>query len=78
MSKTIDKNIPIPSRLESPRDGMVAAMRKMKVGESIECTEKERGNAHSLARYVGIKIITRRMPSGSYRLWRAADPKKTK
>lgn len=73
MSKVIEKNVPIPEHTIYNKDGMANVMRKMKVGDSFECSESERNSAHTTARYVGIKIITRRQMDGTYRVWRIAD-----
>ncbi len=67
----IEKNVPIPEN-GTPYNGVSIAMRKMNVGDSFihQKKQKHSGNLHALARMNGIKIITRRQPDGTYRIWR--------
>jgi len=48
----------------------------MEVGECVEFSkdlaEKSRNYAHSYAAHINIKVVTRKQPDGTMRIWRTA------
>lgn len=64
MSIVIEKGIPIPRSLSQ-------ALREMQVGDSFVIAEKS--NLHTLSKRVGINIVTRKQPDGTFRVWRKED-----
>ncbi len=67
----IDKNVPLPEH-GTAQTGVSIAMRTMKIGDSFiyKANGNHPGNFHALARMNRIKVITRKQPDGSYRIWR--------
>ena len=59
----VANHIPPPVR----NTGITAILRKMKVGDSIKVPPS--GSYHSLARVIGIKLVTR-SENGFLRVWR--------
>lgn len=67
----IDKNIPVPSGYTERRTGISAALRSLKVGESILFKGKTRAGIASLGCHVfGPGGCTTRLEDGGIRLWR--------
>jgi hypothetical protein len=63
----IDKNVPLP---EAQGRGFSAALRKMKVGESIVIPLDARSSIRTLATRLGLRISVRTMENGTHiRVW---------
>lgn len=63
----IEKGIVVPSANKSM---LTYALRQCEVGDSFLFMPKSNASLHASARQIGMCIITRRQPDGSYRIWR--------
>lgn len=63
----IEKGIPIPLRGERA----TYPLREMTIGDSfvVESTAK-RASAWNIAKRLGIRLISKELPGGKYRIWR--------
>ena len=72
MGKVIEKGVPIPPKKCGRLDSIAITLRKMEIGDSFECSEKECTNARQTCFRHGIKVTTRAMAKDIYRVWRIA------
>jgi hypothetical protein len=61
----IEKGVPIPSRLSD-------VLKKMSVGDSIVVAPIRRASVTSIAKFIGIKLVTRKLSETELRVWRSA------
>lgn len=72
MEIRIEKGLPVPEDGRGPYGLLAAALRQMEIGDSFECTESQRKCASQTAHRNGIKVLTRKLASHKYRVWRIA------
>jgi hypothetical protein len=60
----IEKGVPMPKAVNAN-----SVLRLLGVGDSF-LTERHPANFNSAAKFLGIKISSRRQPDGKYRVWR--------
>lgn len=68
----IQKGIPRP-KAKRTLSGVSATMRQLEVGDSFVGNPASRGNYHTLAKSIGIKISTHLEENGGLRVWRVDD-----
>lgn len=72
----IKSGIPIPPRRKAIHrkngDGFTAALRKLKVGDSMEISRVDQFSSADTAGGSGIKVVTRTLEDGSVHLWRVS------
>lgn len=64
----IESGIPIPE--SQARTGLSAALRALKVGDSLVVKDKKASSVHAYAVRVGIRIKTKTEEDGTARIWR--------
>lgn len=70
MTFVIEKGIPMPTSSGRDKSGIASVLRSMEVGDSIMSTEKNRSNLQNYAKRIGVKVVGRKMETGSVRFWR--------
>lgn len=68
MNIKIEKNIPLPDK----SSGLVAGLKKLKIGDSFLAAADKRATIASSAKYAGIKVATRKEGDADVRIWRTA------
>lgn len=67
----VEKGIPIPKVLKAKTSLLIPVVRDMKVGDSIERkTANGVSYIRTLAYGLKYKIASRKMPNGTFRVWR--------
>lgn len=72
MEIKIEKGLPIPAKRAGLAESMATTLKKMEIGDSFECNEQVCGNAKQAAHRHGIKVLTRKLASDKYRVWRTS------
>lgn len=69
-----ETGIPVPTR-KQPKCGVTSdRVRALRVGESfLVTTYKECDSCRNIARYIGIRMATRKIPGEGWRVWRVED-----
>lgn len=68
MNIKIEKDIPLPEK----NSGLVANLKKLKIGDSFLVPANKRSTVVSAARYAGVKVATRQEGDSDVRIWRTA------
>ena len=72
MEIKIEKGLPLPEERSGPYGLIAAALKSMEIGDSFQCTAAQRAAASQTAHRHGIKVLTRKLASDKYRVWRTA------
>jgi hypothetical protein len=76
MNITIEHNVPLPPVIKN-HYGDLAEQRKalsaMQVGDSFFYSKKTPTHLYLAAKQVGVTIVSRKLETGGWRIWRTAD-----